>query len=146
MTLFIVGLIIAGASRRLPPEEPGRRRRAPVWYKALVVVLIAFGFLALPSIGAPFLFTGIMLTFTGHYLHRPAVFWPPFVALASFVVGYLLVALLRCNSSSSTDSSTGTSVTSTCSNPNLRLALLAGLGAAVVAGAVSRLVLVRRQQ
>jgi len=144
IAFLVVGVIIAAVSARLPPVEPPRRRRSTVWYRVLVAVLIAFGFVGGFSIGIPFLLVGGTLGLIGPYRHRPDVFWPSLIAVLSLILGYVLI---RCHS-------TGT--TTVCSNiigidysgsgtynPSLLPALIAGLGAALTAGVLTRVALVR---
>jgi len=133
---------------QLPAIDPAPGESSPAWYSILFGVLIAFGFVAIASIGMPFLLLGMTLALLGPYRHRPEVFWPPLIAILTLVVGFLLVAPVTCR---------GTETSTVCDNligidysgagdynPSLLPALFAGLGSAVVAGALSRVALVHR--
>jgi hypothetical protein len=70
-----------------------------VLYVAIALILIAFGYLALFSIGWPFALTGIlMLALIGERRRAkvlaPALAWP-----WAFTLGYILVAPLGCSTS-----------------------------------------------
>jgi hypothetical protein len=114
-----------------------------------------FGFLAILSIGAPFLLTGAAMMVVGPVRHRREVLWPALLAVWSFVVAYVLVAPLGCTSSSlplvgTTDLAQQAGRT-TCTNvlgidysggsvytPPLMPALVAGLSVAVIVALVAR--------
>jgi hypothetical protein len=111
------------------------------------VALAVAGFIAIFSIGAPLLFTGVAMLVVGRWRHRPAVAWPVLVGVWSFVLGYVLVAPLSC----STSAAPGDAGRTTCSNvlgidysgtdvynPSLIPALMAGLAAAAVGVVVTR--------
>jgi hypothetical protein len=125
-------------------------------YWALVVVLIAFGMLAIFSIGAPFLLLGLMFAVLSPWRDRRGVIWTGFAVIFGFVLGYVLVAPLSCHSSTflAVDGSV-TEATVRCTNllgiryegtgnynPSLLPAFLAGstlaVGALVTAIAFSR--------
>lgn len=67
------------------------------WY--LVVFLVAFGLLAIASIGLPFLILGIALAVLSPSRTRPAFFWPVLYGITGFLLGFVLVAPLFCRSS-----------------------------------------------
>ena len=140
-----------------------QRRPAAVAYWTLGVVLIAFGFLGIFSIGAPFLLTGLAMSLVGPWRRNRAVLWPALVAVWAFVVGYVLVAPLGCTSSGgSMPALPGASFPLVVShtvctnilgidysgrgvyNPSLVPGLLAGLVAGVIGALLVRVVLVRR--
>ena len=95
-------------------------RTRAVLYWVLVAVLLGFGFVAMFSIGMPFLLVGVTLVVLWPVRHRAAVFWPALAAVGAFILGFVLLAPLGCTSSAvATYGSAGTiaspSVT-TCSN------------------------------
>jgi hypothetical protein len=155
--------------RRRPPDRPDTEpsetqerksgRLGSRWYWVLVVLLVVFGFLTGFSIGIPFLLAGLTLAVIAPYRRRPAVFWPPVVAVLALIAGFFVVAPLGCSTtvSSSTLSQT-TGGHTTCGNlvgidysgsgsysPSLRPALSVGVVAAVALGSLSRLWLRHRQ-
>jgi hypothetical protein len=67
-------------------------------YWGVAVILVAFGYLALFSIGAPFLLTGIAMMVVSPWRTRREVLWSALVGVWVFVLGYLLVAPLGCTS------------------------------------------------
>ena len=104
--------------------------------------LMAFGVVAMFSIGRPFLLVGLAMLILGPLRSRPVLFWPPLVAVIAYNVGYLAVAPFYC---SATEAVRGTSTT-TCSsligigysgsgiyNPSLDPANQAGLLLAAIA-------------
>jgi len=124
-------------------------------YWAGAVVLVVVGFLAIFSIGAPLLLTGVAMLVVGRWRHRPAVVWPVLVGVWSFVVGYVLVAPLGCSTTSAT--LPGEAGRTTCSNvvgidysgtgvynPSLYPALMAGLAVAAIGVVVTRQITRRR--
>jgi hypothetical protein len=58
--------------------------------------LIAFGFLGALSIGRPFFLVGLAMLVLGPVRRRPALFWPPLLAVIAYNVGYWAVAPLYC--------------------------------------------------
>ena len=130
-------------------------------YLAFVVALILFGWLAIFSIGAPFLLLGIMLAVLFPWRTRRGVLVTGMAVILGLVVGYLLVAPLSCMGSSTAVSVVGevrSEGTTTCSNllgityegsgiynPSLLPALLAGIALAAIAG-VTTAWLYRRHQ
>jgi hypothetical protein len=116
------------------------RGAAVYWTGAVVLVVV--GFLAVFSIGAPLLLTGVAMLVVGRWRHRPAVIWPVLVGVWSFFLGYVLVAPLGCSTSATLPGEAGRT---TCSNilgfdysgtgvynPSLFPALMAGLAAAAI--------------
>ena len=106
----------------------------------LVVVLIAFGFLGMLSIGMPFLLLGLWLAIMSQRRHETALF-VGVAAIVGFTLGYTLVAPLGCTGSAS---SSQTVMHTVCANilginysgignysPSLGPALLAGIVVAV---------------
>ena len=77
---------------------PRRNPLGTTAYWALDVLLVGFGYLALFSIGAPFLLTGTAMMVVSPWRSRPEVMWPALVGVWAFVLGYLLVAPLACTS------------------------------------------------
>lgn len=79
----------------------GKRGPAGVLYWYLVVFLVAFGLLAIASIGLPFLILGSTLALLGPSRDRPRVFRPALLGVAGFLLGFTLVAPMSCSSSQS---------------------------------------------
>jgi len=113
-----------------------------VGYWVASLGLMAFGVVAMFSIGRPFLLVGLAMLILGPLRSRPVLFWPPLVAVIAYNVGYLAVAPFYC---SATEAVGGTSTT-TCSrligigysgsgiyNPSLDTANQAGLLLAAIA-------------
>ncbi len=65
-------------------------------YWAIVVALILFGWLAIFSIGAPFLLLGIMLAVLFPWRTRRGALATGMAAIIGLVLGYVLVAPLSC--------------------------------------------------
>lgn len=74
--------------------------------------LIAFGVIAMFSIGRPFFLVGLAMLILGPLRHRPTWFWPPLVAVITYNVGWWAVAPFSCTA---TEIVGGTSTT-TCSS------------------------------
>ena len=68
-------------------------------YWAMTAALIAFGMIAIFSIGAPFLLLGVMLAVLSPWRGRRGVLWTGFGVVLGFVLGFVLVAPLSCRSS-----------------------------------------------
>ena len=81
-------------------------------YWVASIGLIAFGVVAMFSIGRPFLLVGLAMLVLGPLRSRPVLFWPPLVAVIAYNVGYWAVAPLYCTA---TEAAGGTSTT-TCSS------------------------------
>jgi hypothetical protein len=119
-------------------------------YVAIALVLVAFGYLALFSIGFPFALTGLLMLVLIRRRHRTDVLAPVFAWPWVFTLGYLLVAPIGCSSTTAATVAGGVAATgsTTCDalfltyaggpsyNPPLMPAALAGV---VVATAVSLL-------
>lgn len=58
--------------------------------------LIAFGVVGMASIGRPFLLVGLAMLVLGPLRSRPALFWPPLVAVIAYNVGYWAVVPFNC--------------------------------------------------
>ena len=121
-------------------------------YWVAVGLLIAFGIVAIFSIGAPFLLLGVVLAVLAPWRRRLRVIAPAVAGVLGLTAGYVLIAPLRCTSIS-TDG--GTDFT-TCSNllgidysaagsynPSLLPALVVGLAAGGIAAGVTRWVTAR---
>jgi hypothetical protein len=115
---------------------------------ALAVALIVFGMIAIFSIGAPFLLTGLVMLVCSPWRRRRDILFPALAAVGGLTLGYLLVAPLGCMSSSAPGAaSSGTTV---CNgvlldysgggvyNPPLLPALAVGLVTGAVAAVVVR--------
>lgn len=74
----------------------GKGRVAGILYWYLVVFLVAFGLLAIASIGLPFLILGVALGLLGPIRNRPRSFWPVLCGIAGFVLGFVLIAPGTC--------------------------------------------------
>jgi hypothetical protein len=79
-------------------SAPRRNRVGTAAYWGAAVVLVGFGYLALFSIGAPFLLTGIAMMVVSPWRSRHEVLWPTLIGVWAFVLGYVLVAPLGCTS------------------------------------------------
>ncbi len=138
---------------------PRRNRVGTAAYWGVAVVLVGFGYLALFSIGAPFLLTGIAMMVVSPWRSRREVLWPTLVGVWVFVLGYLLVAPLGCTSTAAAVTAGSPVATShtTCTNilgidysgtgnyqPTLLPALVLG-AAAGAAGALATRFLLRRR-
>jgi hypothetical protein len=161
LVLCVIVLVAAVMSSLAAVKRGGRAGSVGYW--ALVGMLVVFGTLTGFSIGIPFLLTGVALAVVARYRTRPAVFWPPIVAVLIFIGGFVVVAPLGCTATTS-----GVSIPSapsapsavsqaapghtTCSNlvgidysgsdsyhPSLVPALLTGAIAAVTLGSLSKL-------
>jgi hypothetical protein len=78
---------------------PGPKRRhasVPPGYWLLAGLLIGFGLLGILSIGIPFLVLGLALALLAPARGAPDRFWPPLVGIASFFLGFVLIAPFRC--------------------------------------------------
>ena len=135
-----------------------------VAYLALAVVLCAFGYLALLSIGSPFLLTGVSMLIVYPWRSRPSALWPTLASVWALSATYVLIAPLSCSSTAGAlPAVPGTRAPSTsngvtvCSNllgidysggasynPPLLPALLAGIAVAIVIALSLRAILVRR--
>jgi hypothetical protein len=58
--------------------------------------LMAFGAIAMFSIGRPFLLVGFAMLALGRLRGRPVLYWPPLVAVIAYNIGYWAVAPLFC--------------------------------------------------
>lgn len=79
---------------------------ASYWVASLS--LIAFGVVAMFSIGRPFLLVGLAMLILGPLRNRPVLFWPPLVAVIAYNVCYWAVAPFACTA---TEAVGGTSTT-----------------------------------
>ena len=135
-----------------------------VAYFALAVVLCAFGYLALFSIGAPFLLTGIAMIAVYPWRRRRTVLWPTLASIWALSATYVLIAPLGCTSTAGAlpavpgeeAPATSNGVTE-CANllgidysggatyqPPLLPALLVGIAVAIVVALAVRAIVVRR--
>jgi hypothetical protein len=128
---------------------PHRNRMGTAAYWAVSLLLVGFGYLALFGIGAPFLLTGFAMMVVSPWRSRREVLWPALVGVWAFVLGYVLVAPLSCETSSSMDPIT------VCThvfgirwyggNPSLFPAFVSGVISAAMGVAVTRYLLTRRR-
>ncbi|MEX2587022.1 MAG: hypothetical protein WD602_03380 [Actinomycetota bacterium] len=128
---------------------------AGVLYWYLVVFLLAFGLLAIASIGLPFLILGATLGLLSPSRARPKLFWPALTAVAGFLLGFALVAPLSCRTSEAAGIPPGmapSELPTTCTSavgikysgagshtPPVWPAVAVGLGAAAPGWAVGRI-------
>jgi len=141
-------------------SAPRRNRLGTVAYWALAMLLVGFGYLALFSIGAPFLLTGTAVMVVSPWRSRPEVVWPALVGVWAFVLGYLLVAPLGCSFTAVAAGAGSTPPLShtTCTNilgidysgtgiysPSLLPAVLAGVAAGCAGFLATRFLLGRRR-
>ena len=87
-------------------------RLSPGTYWWLVLVLIGFGFVAILSIGSPFLLVGVTLAALSPFRSRPRVLWPVLALVVGFLVGYFVVAPLSCSVTEGFNPTTGASTVS----------------------------------
>ncbi len=136
---------------------PEHQRRWPV----LLVggMLVAFGMVAILTIGLPFLIGGAIVLVdaaTGVRRRRPRLFWPTVAAVAGFFAGGVAVAPWSCTSEAAATSAGVSTASTTCrSLTGIRYAggagydppewpgLSAGITVAVLAGAGTRRWIVR---
>lgn len=131
-------------------------KRSSILYWSLVVALVAFGYLALFSIGAPFLLTGLALAALWPARRRPQTFWPVLIGVQAFVVGYVLVTPLWCRGEESPAGNAGSTECfnligidysgSASYNPPLWPALIAGLAAGLAVALLARWLALRLQR
>jgi hypothetical protein len=137
-----------------------RHRVGAAAYWGVAVVLVGFGYLALFSIGAPFLLTGTAMMVVSPWRNRREVLWPTLVGVWVFLLGYLLVAPLGCTSTAIavTAGSPAAPSHTTCANilgidysgtgtyePTLLPALVFGAAAGAAGALVTRLLFRRRR-
>jgi len=119
--------------------------------------LIAFGFLGTFSIGRPFFLVGLAMLVLGPVRRRPALFWPPLLAVVAYNAAYWAVAPLYCTATEAV----GGPSTTVCSsvlginysgtgsyNPSLDPANMAGLLLAALAfvAVLAAMILKRRSE
>jgi hypothetical protein len=131
-------------------SAPTRSRVGAIAYWAVAVLFVGFGYLALFSIGAPFLLTGTAMMVVSPWRSRPEVVWPALVGVWAFVLGYILIAPLSCETSSGMDPIT------VCThvfgiqwyggNPSLLPAFISGMISAAIGVVVTRYLLTRRRR
>jgi hypothetical protein len=142
-------------------SAPTRSRVGGIAYWAVAVLFVGFGYLALFSIGAPFLLTGTAMMVVSPWRSRPEVVWPVLVGVWAFVLGYVLAAPLGCTSTaiSSTAGSPLAVSHTTCTNilgidysgtgiynPSLVPSMLAGVAAGGGGALATRFLLLRRRR
>jgi hypothetical protein len=123
------------------------------WITSLA--LIAFGFLGAFSIGRPFFLVGLSMLVLGPLRRRPALFWPPLLAVVAYNAGYWAVAPLYCTATEAV----GGPSTTVCSsvlginysgngiyNPSLDPANMAGLLLAAVAFVVVLVAIISKRR
>lgn len=65
-------------------------------YWMATFALMAFGFVAMFSVGRPFLLIGIGMLILGPLRRRPVFFWPPFAAVIAWNVAFMAIAPSVC--------------------------------------------------
>jgi hypothetical protein len=134
---------------------PSGWRFGAVVYWLCACALTLFGFLAALSIGAPFLLVGLTMIVVWPLRKRPQIMWPVLAGVTAFSAVFLLAAPIEC-SRSITSSAAGEEEEADCPSiagihysgtgdyePSFLPAVLAGLGAAGVAAASTRALVVR---
>ena len=125
-------------------------------YWILSLALVAFGVVGALSIGRPFLLIGLTMLLLGRWRHRPAILWPPLLAMIAYNVVFWATVPFACTTTQSVgEGSAGEASTTVCSNllgttwsghgvfnPSLEPAIQAGVVAAGLALVVG-LVMVR---
>lgn len=76
-------------------------------YWLFVLVLVAFGFLTIFSLGLYFWFMALGLILLSPFRSRPRIFLPGFALFLGFLVGYVLIAPWGCSQSFTSDPTTG---------------------------------------
>jgi peptidoglycan/LPS O-acetylase OafA/YrhL len=107
------------------------------------------------SIGRPFFLVGLAMLVLGPVRRRPALFWPPLLAVVAYNAGYWAVAPLYCTATEAV----GGPSTTTCSsvlginysgsgiyNPSLDPANIAGLLLAAVAFVVVLVAIISKRR
>ncbi len=75
-----------------------REAHSTPWpYWSLATVLIAFGAVAIFSIGLPFLALGLVLIAVAPFRHEPRRFWPPVVAVIAFFAAWWTLSPVWCS-------------------------------------------------
>jgi hypothetical protein len=112
--------------------------------------LIAFGVVGMFSIGRPFFLVGIAMLILGPLRSRPALYWPPLVAVIAYNVGWWAIAPMYCTATQAVGGAASTVCSSLIGinysgsgiyNPSLEPAnqaglLLAGVAFVVVLAAI----------
>jgi hypothetical protein len=83
---------VVGRDSESLPKSQRRNSGASFLYWLVTGVFIVFGFLAIFSVGLPFLVLGLALAALSDIRDRPATFWPPIAGIALFFATYFLVA------------------------------------------------------
>jgi hypothetical protein len=126
-------------------------------YWVVAVALTAFGFLALLSIGAPFLLLGVALMLMYPFRRRPKLFWPVVAGVLTFSIVFLLAAPFECEREGVSSTEGVEQEHGTCSSfigidyegvgdwdPSFIPALVGGLAAGGIAAGATWLVVARR--
>ncbi len=139
--------------------EEGRSRSSigPIVYWIVAIALTAFGFLALLSMGAPFLLLGLTLMVMYPFRRRPRLFWPVVVGAITLSAVFFLAEPFGCEREGISTSEGVEEQRGTCSSiigidyegvgdwdPSPVPAALAGVVAGGVAAAITWVVVARR--
>ena len=116
--------------------------------------LIAFGVVAMFSIGRPFLLVGLAMLILGPLRSRPVFYWPPLVAVIAYNAGYWLVAPIYCSVTQDVGGSSATTCSSligishpgSSPDPWLAAAHVTGLQSAAIAFVVTLAAMLWRQR
>jgi hypothetical protein len=79
---------------------------AGYWITSLA--LMAFGVAGMFSIGRPFFLVGLAMLVLGPLRRRPALYWPPLVAVIAYNVGYWAVVPLSCTATQAVEGASTT--------------------------------------
>lgn len=83
-------------------------------YWITTVGLIAFGFIAMLSIGRPFLLIGLTMLLLRPLRTRPAAFWPPLAAVFAWNVAFMAIAPMYCVATQSVGVGSSSESTTVC--------------------------------
>ncbi|HVR79018.1 MAG TPA: hypothetical protein VMS99_11590 [Acidimicrobiia bacterium] len=134
--------------------------RTRLRYWLTVLVLVAFGFLTIFSLGMYFWFIALALVLLSPFRSRPRIFRSGIALSLGFLIGYVLVAPWGCVQSFTSDPTTGEETVSpvVCTSPigieysgpepfhpSRTPALFAGGASAVIAAAVTWMVTASRK-
>jgi hypothetical protein len=115
--------------------------------------LIAFGLVGMLSIGRPFFLVGLAMLILGPLRRRPALYWPPLVAVIAYNVGWWAVAPMYCTATQAVGGASTTACSSLIGinysgpgiyNPSLEPANQAGVLMAVVVFVVAVVAMLRK--
>lgn len=99
--------------------EAAAPKRTNLRYWAIVLVLVAFGFLTIFSVGLYFWFVALALILMSPFRSRPRIFLPGIALFLGFLIGYMLIAPWGCAQSFTSNPATGEETVSpiVCTSP-----------------------------